>query len=83
MRLCPAFDPEEAKKIMTKHLTENAPYNAKVTIDKCITGSGWCMKDLEPWFTAAIQKAGSDFFEKETGSYGEGGSIPFLKELGN
>ena len=40
------------------------------------------MKDPEEWLSKAIRQAGSDFFDgKDTGSYGEGGSIPFLKEL--
>jgi len=79
MRLCPSFDAEEAKKIMNKILSENVPYNAKVHLHGDHAGSGWSMKELEPWLMEAIQKAGQDFFQKETGSYGEGGSIPFLK----
>ena len=39
---------------------------------------------MEPWFDTAVRKAGSDFFDgKPTGTYGMGGSIPFLCELGN
>lgn len=67
---------------MTKLLTENVPYNAKVTVAGSHAGSGWCMKDLQPWFAEAITKAGEEFYGKPTGSYGEGGSIPFLNELG-
>lgn len=82
MRLSPIIDPEEAVKIITDKLTQDVPYNAEVTILKTANGWGWCMRDLEPWVRAAIEAAGSDFFEgKPTGSYGEGGSIPFLKEL--
>ena len=45
-------------------------------------GPGWCMKELSPQVGEAINQAGADFFDgKPTGSYGEGGSIPFLKEL--
>lgn len=83
MRVCPAFDASKVADIMTEKLTTNVPYNAKVTIHGGHSGNGWCMKDLEPWFMEAIQKAGSEFFDgKPTGSYGEGGSIPFLNELG-
>jgi len=40
------------------------------------------MKTYEQWLRTAIEKAGADFFEgKPTGTFGEGGSIPFLKEL--
>ena len=68
---------------MVKTLTENVPYNALVTIDGKNLGSGWCMKELKPQFNDAILQAGSDFFGGlETRSYGMGGSIPFLHELG-
>ena len=46
MRLCPTFDPLVAKEIMLKKLTENIPYNAKVTVTVPNQGSGWCMKEL-------------------------------------
>lgn len=82
MRLSPVMDPEEACKIMEKKLTTDVPYNAQVKILRSANGWGWCMKDPEEWLAKAIRQAGSDFFDgKSTGSYGEGGSIPFLKEL--
>lgn len=84
MRLCPNADPEASLKIMIEKLTTNVPYNAKVNILKTATGPGWCMRPPQPWLSEAISKAGSDFFDgKDTASYGEGGSIPFLKELEN
>lgn len=44
-------------------------------------GDGYCMKVLEPWLQNAITNAGSLFFDKPSGTYGDGGSIPFLNEL--
>ena len=82
IRLCPKFDSKEARNIVVKALTENPPYNCKVSVGGDHSGNGWCMKDLEPWFHESIMKAGKDFFGKETGSFGEGGAIPFLNELG-
>jgi hypothetical protein len=71
MRLSPLYNVEKAKEIMTRIITENPPYNAKVEILGSNGGNGWCMNELEPWFMDAIKKAGSDFFEgRETGSYG-------------
>jgi len=84
MRLSPIQDPDQCIEIMKKKLTENVPYNAQVTILNSQGGLGWCMKEPEKWLGEEIQKAGSEFFDgKPTGSYGEGGSIPFLKELEN
>jgi acetylornithine deacetylase/succinyl-diaminopimelate desuccinylase-like protein len=40
------------------------------------------MKELSPWLMDNIKTAGSDFYDgKPSGSYGMGGSIPFLSEL--
>lgn len=83
MRLSPIMDPHKAEEIMKKKLTENVPYNAKVTLSAGHAGSGWCMKVLSPALDKAIRDAGAEFYNgKPTGSYGMGGSIPFLSELG-
>jgi len=84
MRLCPETDPHEAKKIMVHKLTTDVPYNAKVTIGGSHAGPGWCQKQLEEWLHNSLNEAGHKYFNgKDYGSYGEGGSIPFLKELQN
>ena len=81
-RLPPTCDPKAAHDALIKTLTTDVPYNAKVTIKGGHTGSGWCMKDLDPAFMAAIKQAGSDFYDgKDTAGYAIGGSIPFLSEL--
>ena len=83
MRVSPAMDAKKAEAIMIEKLTTNVPYNAKVTIEGGHCGSGWSMKVLDGWLDSAINEAGALFFDgKTTGSYGEGGSIPFLNELG-
>merc|ERR1712080_17846 len=58
------------------------PYNAKVTVHAGHDGCGWCAKDYEDWLQKGIEQAGADFYDGQpTGSYGMGGSIPFLAEL--
>jgi hypothetical protein len=82
MRLPPTMDPKKAQAIMTEKLTTNVPYGAKVTLKGGHAGAGWCMKEISPWLMASIKKSGADFYDgKESGSYGMGGSIPFLSEL--
>jgi len=82
MRLPPSMDPAKAEAFMRETLTKDPPYGAKITIKGGHAGSGWCMKELSPWLDEAIKEAGSDFYDgKPTGSYGMGGSIPFLSEL--
>jgi acetylornithine deacetylase/succinyl-diaminopimelate desuccinylase-like protein len=83
MRLSPIMNPQKAEAIMKEKLTTNVPYNAKVTLSAGHAGSGWCMKVLSEKLDTAIRSAGADFYDgKPTGSYGMGGSIPFLSELG-
>ena len=63
-------------------MTKDPPHNAKVTVKGGHSGQGWCMKEMAPWLSASVKKAGSDFFEgNDSGTYGMGGSIPFLCEL--
>lgn len=81
-RLPPTMNPQNAAKILTEKLTTDVPYNAKVTVKGGHDGSGWCAKDYDAWLDAAIKKAGAEFYDgKPTGSYGMGGSIPFLSQL--
>jgi len=82
MRLPPTMNPQKAEEILREKLTKDVPNNAKITIKGGHTGSGWCMKTLTPGLDGSIKKAGKDFFDdKETLSFGIGGSIPFLSEL--
>ena len=82
LRLPPTAKPVETEAKLIEVLESNPPYNCKVTAKGGHTGQGWCMKELAPWLNAAVKKAGSDFFDGEdTGTYGMGGSIPFLSEL--
>lgn len=83
LRLPPSAPAMETEAKLIEKLTTNPPHNAKVTASSvCEPGQGWCMKDMAPWLDDAVKKAGSDFFEgNDTGTYGMGGSIPFLCEL--
>ena len=81
MRLPPTMDPKKGEEIMIKKLTTDVPYNAEVTVHGGHCGSGWCMKELPAYLDQALKQAGQDFYDQPTGSYGMGGSIPFLSEL--
>lgn len=81
LRLAPTFDSAKAKQILIDKLTKNVPSNAKVTVIGSNEGSGWCMRTPPEWLDKSIKEAGQLFFGKPTGSFGDGGSIPFLMEL--
>lgn len=82
-RLSPVFDGEKAVEIISKKMTENPPFNAHVKVNNSGFGNGWCMKVLDKWLHDAIHHASHSFYDRAAGSYGDGGSIPFLMELGN
>lgn len=82
MRLPPTYEAHDADKILHEKLTTDVPYNAKVTIKAGHSGSGWCQKQLNEWLNSALTEAAQKYFDGKTvRSLGEGGSIPFLKEL--
>jgi len=77
------MNPQEATDAITEKLTKNVPYNCKVTLHGGHAGQGWCMSEPEPWVKEVLSDAGKAFWDgKDSGSYGMGGSIPFLAELG-
>lgn len=82
LRLCPIFEAHKATEILTEKLTKDVPYNAKVTLKGGHVGSGWQQKQLESYLTQGFEEASHKYFGGlNVGTFGEGGSIPFLKEL--
>lgn len=81
LRLAPTFDAKKAEQILVDKLTKNVPYNSQVSVLYAHAGSGWCMKTPPEWLDQSIKEAGEHFYGKPAGSYGDGGSIPFLMEL--
>jgi di/tripeptidase len=67
---------------MRKALTENPPYNAKVTLHFEEGASGWNAPETKPWLSKAMNKYSKVFFKEPSGSLCEGGTIPFMAMLG-
>jgi hypothetical protein len=53
IRLPPTKNPQEAKELVTKILSENPPYNAKVTLSNIVAGEGF----NSPVFPPALEQA--------------------------
>lgn len=81
-RLPPTLDCEEAKVAIEKALTENPPYNAKVTLEFEDAATGWNAPALAPWLSDALDEVSNTFYGKPALHMGEGGSIPFMGMLG-
>ena len=83
MRLPPNKDAHEAAAQIKEKLSTNVPHNCKVDIHGNNDGNGWCMKEPAEWLHDTMQSVAREFYEgKDYGSYGMGGSIPFLSQLG-
>ena len=81
-RLPPSGNVNTAGAAIKKALEADPPYNAKVSFTIEDVGSGWSAPELAPWLEKAANKASNNYFGKDTGYIGEGGSIPFMGMLG-
>lgn len=81
MRIPPSLDPEIASDRLTQLITENPPYNAKITVVKRTPGWGWNNKELSAKLHESLNTSSLKLWGKEYFSFGEGGSIPFTKKL--
>lgn len=83
IRLPPGLDSAVALEQAKQILLEDPPFGAKVEILNAMGGDGWAMKELSEKTNKVLDEASNYFYEKECGKYGIGGSIPFLKVLGD
>lgn len=83
IRLPPGKNSEDAYKDAVEILTQDPPFGAKVEVLNGLTGDGWQMKDLAQKTKDVLNDSSNKFYGKECGKYGIGGSIPFLKVLGD
>jgi acetylornithine deacetylase/succinyl-diaminopimelate desuccinylase-like protein len=83
IRCPPGKNTEEGLKDTIEILSKDIPYGAKVEFLDQVKGDGWAMKELSEKTKNVLNDASSKFYGKECGKYGIGGSIPFLKVLGD
>lgn len=81
VRLPPTCEPKQASEAIAKKLTENVPYDAKVTYTPESAQSGWNAPDEAEWLSKALTEAADIYYGKPIGYMGEGGSIPFMADL--
>lgn len=79
-RVAPGQDPEEYYAAITKHLTEHAPFGAKLTFEDPGLGQSFLVDTSGP-AVAHMRAAMASGFEHEPLDIGAGGSIPFIAEL--
>lgn len=82
VRLPPTFNCKESEKVLTEVLSKDPPYNSKVTVKVINSGNGWAAKDMHESLKKSFTASSKFLFGKDYYNCGEGGSIPFIAELG-
>ena len=82
LRLPPTLDADVAAHRLAELLTAEPPYGARVHFEAEQAASGWHAPLLEPRLAQALQDASLANFGKDVMYLGEGGSIPFMRMLG-
>lgn len=82
MRLPPSVSSDAAAAAIVKALTCDPPHGARVTAEATSAADGWVAPELQPWLRDALDHASTAAFGHGPGFVGEGGSIPFLAQLG-
>jgi acetylornithine deacetylase/succinyl-diaminopimelate desuccinylase-like protein len=83
VRTPPSVDAHIAQAALIEALTVNPPYGARITVDPETVAQGWMAAPRSEWLDDAIVQASRAAFGQDPGFLGEGGSIPFLAELGH
>jgi len=82
VRTPPTLDVNAATERLKKLLESDPPYGARVRFEGEKGGTGWAAPSIAPWLEKSVDTASKTFFGKESMTFGEGGSIPFMGMLG-
>ena len=82
LRLPPTVDPDRASRAVRAAFERDPPYGAQVSFEPESSSGGWNAPAFAPWFDAAMRRASKHVFGREPVSLGGGGTIPFLRMLG-
>jgi acetylornithine deacetylase/succinyl-diaminopimelate desuccinylase-like protein len=83
VRLPPRTDAESAEAAFKRALERDPPCNSHVVFENEKCASGWDAPAQAPWLSSAIEEASLSCFGKAPCYFGEGGSIPFMGQLGS
>jgi acetylornithine deacetylase/succinyl-diaminopimelate desuccinylase-like protein len=82
LRLPPTVDPARAARAVQEALQGNPPYGAQISFNPESSSGGWNAPEFAPWFEQSMQRASRHVFGRDAVSLGGGGTIPFLRMLG-
>jgi acetylornithine deacetylase/succinyl-diaminopimelate desuccinylase-like protein len=82
VRTPPTCDAPAAVEALKRILEADPPYGAEVTFETQAGQSGWNAPALAPWLERTLTRASTVHFGRPVAFTGEGGSIPFMAQLG-
>jgi len=82
LRLPPTVDAPTASRAVRAALERDPPYGARISFEEESSTGGWNASAFAPWFEESMQRASRQVFDRDPVYFGGGGSIPFLRMLG-
>jgi acetylornithine deacetylase/succinyl-diaminopimelate desuccinylase-like protein len=82
-RLPPTLDAQIAADKIKTLLEADPPYGARVEFSLETPQTGWSAPEESPWLAKALNDASQNHFQKPVMHMGCGGTIPFMKMLGD
>jgi len=82
-RLPPTLNADEALAVLKSELERDPPYGAQVSFDTHTAQAGWAAPPMEAWLEKAVNDASQAYFSRPAMYMGCGGTIPFMKMLGD
>lgn len=81
VRLPPTLDAVKASEILDGIIKKNPPHNATIKTIVRPPGSGWSAKEFSSKLHESLSRSSKNLWNNEYLCFGEGGSIPFIKNL--
>jgi acetylornithine deacetylase/succinyl-diaminopimelate desuccinylase-like protein len=82
-RLPPTLEARAAASEIKRILETEPPYGASVRFELETPQTGWAAPEFSPWLVDAMQRASNAHFSRPAMFMGMGGTIPFMKMLGD
>lgn len=82
-RLPPNADANQAAEFVQSELERDPPIGASVRFECDAAESGWHSKPVAQWLHESLDQASRNFFGQPYRRMGTGGTIPFMKMLGD
>jgi len=83
IRLPPTLDADRVAPVIKAELERDPPRGAHVRFELETPQTGWCAPVVAPWLDETLQAASARCFGRPAMYMGMGGTIPFMKMLGD